>query len=332
MKNHIKFINMRAGNFSIALIIVMLCVSISTLAQGDGARFYWKGLMGANAVPLIGSSMGGNANPFDPSYKVVPGANFEATMTMAGYAKLLPLFKRSAIVSVIMPMGRISSTTSINMLSTNTTARGYGDPMLQLGVNIIGPKAITNLPEVLRYQPGFSVDLIGSLAVPIGEYDSSSPINIGQNRWYGRVGAPVVWQIGAWVPGKRTTFEFVPAIWFFSDNNDFMGQKMETKPMYQLEAHLTHDFMEKFWGSLDAISYSGGQATIDGVAGSQLNNVGLGGTLGYQINGNMQMNISYSSSVNDSQPTDLKMDGFRVTFICGWHPLVEGMGRLKENH
>jgi len=89
--------------------------------------------------------------------------------------------------------------------------------------------------------------------------------------------------------------------------------------------------MEKFWGSLDAISYSGGQATIDGVAGSQLNNVGLGGTLGYQINGNMQMNISYSSSVNDSQPTDLKMDGFRVTFICGWHPLVEGMTRLKEN-
>jgi len=204
--------------------------------------------------------------------------------------------------------------------------------MLQLGVNIIGPKAITNFPEVIRYQPGFSVDLIGSLAVPLGEYDSSSPINIGQNRWYGRVGAPVVWQIGAWVPGKRTTFEFVPAVWFFSPNNNFMGQKMETKPMYQLEAHLTHDFMEKFWGSLDAISYSGGQATVDGVEGSELNNVGVGGTLGYQISDNIQMNISYSSSVNDSQPTDLKMDGFRVTLICGWHSLVEGMNRLKENH
>lgn len=322
---------MRAGNFSIVLVIVMLCVSISTMAQGDGARFYWKGLMGTNAVPIIGSSMGGNANPFDPSYKVVPGANFEATMTMAGYAKMLPLFKRSAIVSVIMPMGRISSTTSINLLSTNTTARGYGDPMLQLGVNIIGPKAITNFPEVMLYQPGFSVDLIGSLAVPMGEYDSSSPVNIGQNRWYGRVGAPVVWQIGAWVPGKRTTFEFVPAVWLFSPNNNFMGQKMETKPMYQLEAHLTHDFMEKFWGSLDVISYSGGQATIDGVAGNQLNNVGMGGTLGYQINDNIQMNISYSSSVNDSQPTDLKMDGFRVTLICGWHPLVEGINRLKSS-
>jgi hypothetical protein len=55
MKNNIKFVNMRAGNFSIALVIVMLFVSISTMAQGDGPRFYWKGLMGANAVPLIGS-------------------------------------------------------------------------------------------------------------------------------------------------------------------------------------------------------------------------------------------------------------------------------------
>ncbi|HSN48304.1 MAG TPA: transporter [Flavobacterium sp.] len=331
MKNHIKFINMHAGNFSIALFIVMLCVSNSAMAQGDGPRFYWKGLVGTNAVPVIGSSMGGNSNPFDPSNRVIPGSNFEATMSMVGYAKMLPLFKRSAMVSVLMPMGRISSDASIGGLSYNTTARGYGDPMLQLSVNLIGPKAIMNIPNILRYEPGFSVDVIGSIAGPVGEYDSSSPINIGQNRWYGRIGLPIIWQIGAWVPGKRTTFEFLPAVWIYSDNNDFMGKKMSTEPMYQLEAHLTHDFMERFWGSFDAISYSGGKATIDGVEGNQLNNVGLGGTLGYHVNDNIQMNISYSSTVNDRKPDDLKMDGFRITLICGWHSLVEGMSRLKSS-
>jgi hypothetical protein len=96
MKNYIKFISMRAGNFSIALVIVMLCVSISTMAQGDGARFYWKGLMGTNAVPVIVNSMGGNANPFDPAQTIIPGSNFEATMSMAGYAKMLPVGKRAA--------------------------------------------------------------------------------------------------------------------------------------------------------------------------------------------------------------------------------------------
>jgi len=323
---------MRTGNFSIALVIVILCVSISTMAQGDGARFYWKGLMGTNAVPLITSSMGGNSNPFDPSNQVIPGSNFEATMTMAGYAKMLPLFKRSALVSVIMPMGRITSDVSLAGVDFSNTARGFGDPMLLLSVNLIGAKPQMNIPDALRYQPKFSLDVLASLAVPIGEYDSSVPINIGQNRWYGRVGMPIVWQIGPWVPGKRTTLEFLPAVWMFTDNTDFVGKTMETEPMFQLEGHLTHDFIEHLWGSLDVISYSGGKATIDGVEGNQLNNVGIGGTLGYKINDNMQLNISYSSTVDDRKSTDLQMDGFRFTLIFGWHSLVEGMNRLSGNH
>lgn len=40
-----------------------------------------------------------------------------------------------------------------------------------------------------------------------------------------------------------------------------------TKLMYQIEAHLTRDFMERMGGSLNLSSYSGGKATIDGVEG-----------------------------------------------------------------
>jgi hypothetical protein len=331
MNNNIKFISISAGNFSIALFIVMLCVSNSTMAQGDGARFYWKGLVGTNAIPVITNSLGGNANPFDPSNTVIPGSDFKATMSTAGYAKMLPVLKRSALVSVVVPMGRLSSDLTFAGLDYNSTARGFGDPMVLFDINIIGPKAIMNIPDMLRYKPGFSVDILGSLAVPLGEYDNTSPINLGQNRWYGRIGAPIVWQIGPWVPGKRTTIELLPAIWLFSDNNDFVGKKMETEPMYQLEGHLTRDFMERLWGSFDVISFSGGKATIDGVEGSSLNNLGMGGTIGYQINDNMQMIISYNSTINDKNSDDLKMDGFRVTFLYGWHKLIEGMRRLSNS-
>jgi hypothetical protein len=300
------------------------------MAQGDGARFYWKSLMGTNAIPVITNSLSGNANPFDPSNFVIPGSDFSATMSTAGYAKMLPLFKRSALVSVIVPMGRISSNLNLNGLDYSSTARGFGDPMILVNINILGPKPIMNIPEMLRYKPGFSVDLVGNLAVPLGEYDNSSPINLGQNRWYGRIGAPVVWQIGPWVPGKRTTIELLPAVWLFSDNNDFVGMKMETEPMYQVEGHLTRDFMERLWGSFDVISFSGGKATIDGVAGTSLSNLGMGATLGYQINDNMQMIISYNSTINDNNSEDLKMDGFRVTLLYGWHKLIEGMRRLSH--
>ena len=314
----------------IAFLLVMIWPNVAR-SQGDGPRFYWKSLMETNVVPVIGSSMGGNANPMNPAHTVIPGSDFESTMATAGYVRMIPVFKRSAMVSVIVPMGRLTSNLSLNGLNYTTTARGFGDPMLQFGINVIGPKAIMNIPDMLRYKPGFSVDVIGSLAIPIGEYNDSVPINIGQNRWYGRIGAPIVWQIGPWVPGKRTTIEFLPAVWFFSDNKDFVGTTMQTEPMFQVEAHLTRDFMENMWGSLDVIYFSGGKATIDGVQGKNLNNVGLGGTLGYHINDNMQLTVSYSSTVNDNKPEDLKMDGFRITLIYGWHDLIEGMRRLKNN-
>ncbi len=330
MKKHLSasgYVYLR--NLTIIAFILILAWPDAVQAQGDGARFYWKGLMGTNAIPMIGNSMGGNANPLDPSHSVTAGSDFTATMSLAGYAKMMPLGKRSAMVSVLVPMGRISGDLSLEGLDYSTTARGFGDPMVQVSVNLIGPKAIMNIPDMLRYKPRFSVDIVGSLAVPIGAYDNTSPVNIGQNRWYGRIGTPVVWQIGAWVPGKRTTFEFLPAIWLLSDNKDFVGNTIETEPMYQLEAHLTRDFMERVWGSFDVISYSGGKATVDGVEGNALNNLGMGGTLGYHINDNMQLNISYSTTVNDKDAEDLKMDGFRITLLYGWHALIEGMHRLN---
>jgi hypothetical protein len=315
----------------IPLLFIILSWSSSLLAQGDGPRSYWKSLMGTNAIILIHNNMGGNANPLDPSHNVLPGSNFEAETTMAGYAKMLPLFKRAALISALVPMGKITGDVSVNGLDYSKTSRGFGDPMLQFGINVIGPKPIMNMPDMIRYKPGFSADLIGTLAIPVGNYDNTSPINLGQNRWYGRIGVPIVWQIGNWVPGERTSLEFLPAAWFFSDNNDFVGKTLETKPMYQLEGHLTRDFMERIWGSFDVTSFTGGKSTIDQVEGKSLNNFGVGGTLGYQVNENMQLTASYSSTVNDNDSEDLKMDSFRINLIYGWHSLVEGMRRLKGN-
>ncbi len=71
-------------------------------------------------------------------------------------------------------------------------------------------------------------------------------------------------------------------------------------------------------------------ATLDGVQGEKLNNLGLGITLGYHINDNLQLTGGYMATVNDSEPTDLRMDGFRLSFVFGWHPLVENMKKLQN--
>ena len=318
------------ARWTVAAILAALLLGMSQAEAQVPARFYWKTLSDGNAVPVIFNSISGNTNPFDPSNMVTPGADFEATMAIAGYARTFTLFDRSAMAAILLPMGRVSGDVTVAALTFNQSASGFGDPTLEFTLNILGPKAQKNIPDALRYEPGFSVDVLADLALPIGEYDSDQQLNLGQNRWYGRLGMPVVWQLGEWVPGRRTTLEFLPAVWLFGDNTDYLGQTLKTDPMFQLDAHLTRDFTERFWGSIDASWYSGGKATINGAAGEKLNNLGIGLTLGYQVNENLNLTFGYKSTVNDNAPGDLKMDGFMLTLVYGWHPLIEGSRRLKS--
>ena len=315
----------------LATAIVALAIICPTFAWAQvPPRFYWKSLSGANAVPVIFQSLSGNANPIDPAHVVSPDSSVDANVLVAGYAKMLPLFDRTLTLAVLEPMGRISGKTSVAGLTYDQDATGFGDPMIEAGINLIGPKAMRTIPDLLRYEPKFSLDLIVDLAFPIGEYDSDQALNLGQNRWYGRVGAPLVWQIGPWVPGRRTTFEALPSVWFFSDNNDYVGHTLSTDPMFQVEAHLTRDFTEHFWGSLDSTYMAGGKSSVDGSGGNALSNLGVGFTLGYQINDNLSLTAGYMATVNDSDPGDLRMDGFRISLTYGWHKIVEGQKRLKS--
>jgi hypothetical protein len=251
-------------------------------------------------------------------------------MALAGYAHIFSLFDRSAMAAILLPMGHISGEVTVAGNTFTQSTNGFGDPMLEFDINVLGAPAQKIIPDMMRYEPGFSVDLLADLALPIGEYDSSQPLNIGQNRWYGRLGAPIIWQLGPWVPGRRTTLELLPAVWIFGNNDDFVGQTLETDPLYQLDAHVTRDLMDQAWGALDATWYKGGQASINGVPGKNLDNFGLGLTLGYQMNDNLNLTFSYKSTVNDDAPEELRMDVFMVTLVTGWHPILEGSKRLEE--
>ena len=304
---------------------------LPTADAGPGpARFYWKTLSDANAVPLIVNYVYGNTNPFDPAHTVTPGADIDALLALPGYARTFSLFDRSALAAILLPMGRVSNKVTVAGRTSSQSGDGFGDPMLEFTINILGPRAQKNIPDTLRYAPGFSVDLLADLVFPIGEYHSDQPLNLGQHRWYGRLGAPIIWQLGPWVPGRRTTLEFLPAVWFFGKNDNYVGQTLTTDPLFQVDAHLTRDFTETFWGSLDAAWYYGGKSSINGVAGDKLNNFGLGLTLGYKINDNLNLTFGYKSTVNDNGSGDLRMGSVMASLVYGWHPLIEGMRRLQE--
>ena len=325
MKSNSRFYLFVAVVFALAV----LC-PLQSLAQVP-ARFYWKPLAGTNAVPVIFQSLNGNSNPFDPSHLVTPGANFDAAIAFAGYGRIFSLHDRAAMIAVLEPMGRISGDVTVAGKTGKQSSAGFGDPMVEFDVNVIGPKAQKTIPDALRYKPGFSLDLLGDLAFPIGQYDSSQSLNLGQHRWYGRLGAPVVVQIGPWVAGKKTTLEVLPAVWLFGTNDNFVGQTFSTDPLFQLDAHFTRDLTDHLWASFDTAWFNGGAATINGVSGDKRNDVAIGFTAGYHINDNLGVTLGYKSTVNDSAPDALRMNQFMVSAVFGWHKIIEGMKRIKHD-
>ncbi len=146
--------------------------------------------------------------------------------------------------------------------------------------------------------------------MPIGEYDNTRSLNLSQNRWYGRIGAPIILQIGPWVPGRRTTLELLPAVWFFGTNDDFVGKTLSTDPMFQVDAHLTRDFTERIWGSLDGVWYTGGKATIDGVEGDKLDNLGIGVPSTTRLPGTSRWTGSWSRWSRGGTPSSRRRSGW----------------------
>ena len=167
---------------TLAATLTLLAFSSSTAEAQVPPRFYWKSLTGGRAVPVLFMSMSGNANPIDPGHTVIPEADFVANVALTGYAHTFAIADRAAAVAVLVPMGRLSGDAMLAGRTFDESASGFGDPLVEFNINVLGPKAIRNIPDLMRYEPGFSLDVIADLILPIGEYDASEALNLGQNR------------------------------------------------------------------------------------------------------------------------------------------------------
>ena len=118
------------------------------------ARFYLKSLSDGNAVPVIFNSISGNTNPFDPAHTVTPGAQFDASMALAGYAHTFELFDRAAMAAVILEMGRISGDVTVAGRSVNQSAGGVRRSQSLTGPARRGSRAWRSTMTTGRREPG----------------------------------------------------------------------------------------------------------------------------------------------------------------------------------
>lgn len=295
-------------------------------------RFYLKTLVGANFIPVLGLSTTGNVNPLDPTLEMVdPNVTIDANIVMAGYSKSFPLFGRAASLAWLQPMGDISVNGSGPIPDSSTS--GFGDPFFEFDVNLLGPGPQYNLADALRYEPGLSIDLILDLSVPLGEYDNDEMVNIGQNRFWGRIGLPIIYQIGdTWAPSHRTTLEILPAVMIFADNDDSnsAGDTKSTDPGFTIGGHLTHDVSQAIWISLDASYYNFGDSKVNGRTINGKDFISVGAAIGTNLTNNLQFTVGYHSTINDNGKNDIELGTFSASLVYYWADILDGIERRKE--
>lgn len=321
-----------------ASLLLFSGTQVAVNAMSLPPRFYHKTLVGANFVPILGMSTSGNVNPLDPSYTFNSNLDIDANIVFAGYSKSFVLFDRAAAFSYLQPMGSIEMDGTIGPSTVvDESSNGYGDPFFEFNINLIGEKPQITLADAMRYEVGLSVDMILDLSVPIGEYDDDQPVNMGQNRFWGRVGFPISYQIGeVWAPGHRTTFELLPAVWVFDDNDDYYdgsgGQvTFESDPTFTLAAHLTHDLNDEIWVGAHVTHHSLGDTEVDGVSGDGDDFTSFGLSIGTSLTRNLQMTLGYESTIGEDDD-EIELNSFKISFVYFWADVLDGLHRLDHAH
>jgi hypothetical protein len=331
---------MNTGNRHIKLLAFLAIMAIILLSCGpalavdDGARAYWKGRAGTQGVSfqyLRLDLQATDSQQFAPGQYIYPNSDVEANIIIANYLRHLTLFNRPSSFSFDVKANANNVIPGTPSGSFNQSASGYADPILQLDVNLFGTPPLKANFDLLDYEPSWTIDTAIMLGLPIGQYDADKLVNLGQNRWFGRIALPFKYHFGVFSRGYMKSLEVTPSVWFFAENDDFLGQKLENKPLWQLEAHLTSDFTPNFWGSLDLLYRGGFQSEVNGVeVGDELDIGDIGFTLNYQVNDNLGIRTGFSSNVfGDS---DLESSMVRLQFIFGWHRDNENIKKLQEGH
>jgi len=340
--------NTRNGHNRLLAFLAALAIILSfggpALALDDGARAYWNAKEGTEVVGFQYLSLDMDASAvvqFDPGQYIYPNADVQARIFMANWSRHISLFKRASSLSFFLAGGDVSADMNVApppefsppgfFPGISQSSSGFADPGVQLVVNLYGTPQMKSNVDLLNYEPGWTLDAAVMLGIPIGEYDSDKLVNMSLNRWFGRVAFPIKYHFGVFDPGHMSSFELVPSVLLFAENDDFLGQKLENDPIYQLESHLTHDFNIGFFGSLDLLYRSGFQSKIDGVElGDELEIGNLGFTLNYQVTRNVTIRTGFSSNVFGDD--DLNTSMGRLMFVYGWNPADENVYRIQRGH
>ena len=184
-------------------------------------------------------------------------------------------------------------------------------PAFRLSVNLAGAPAM-GLAEFSHWKQDVIVGASVRVSPPWGQYDPDRLLNIGANRWTVKPEVGLSKAVGPWI------LEVQAAAMFFGDNDEFYGGSTRSQdPVYSVQTHVIRSFPAGRWLSVDLTWFTGGQSSIDGVRGDDLQrNWRAGATFAVPVDRLNSLKFSASSGV--SARTGNNYDAIGVAWQHRW--------------
>ncbi len=260
---------------TLAFVLALAATALRAFAQDMEPRAYVNTPVGMNfAIAGYAYSEGGVVT--DPSVPL-EDANIQVHTAVLAYVRSFGLFGKSSKVDVVLPYSWASGDALFAGQPRERQVEGFGDPRFRFSFNFWGAPALT-LDELREHKPGLVVGASVQVLAPLGQYDNDKLVNIGANRW------AVKNELGASKAFGKFSVELSLGATVFTDNDEFLGQTREQDPIYSAQGHLVYQFRPGIWLAADAVYYTGGRTTLDGVRGNDLQeNTRVGLTLALPV-------------------------------------------------
>jgi hypothetical protein len=236
----------------------------------------------------------------------IGGSAFDARVVTPSYRPSIDVVGNAGTLLIGIPVGDLSAAlqTPIGTINLDSDI-ALGDLYVGGSLGLLGSPSLSPV-DYAQYKPGLRVSVAAKWFLPTGDYDSSRVLNLGANRWSLQASLPISYVLGnSMIDPDLTTFEIVPMVEFFGDNDDPFGPAsvVSQDPLFRVEGHVTRNFGQPFWASLDGAFDFGGRVRADGIPqGEAEKALALGATLGWTPSPTLALRISYEEVVYSSVP------------------------------
>jgi hypothetical protein len=143
---------------------------------------------------------------------------------------------------VIIPFGKVDLRPQ--------SASGVGDPVVAAALWLV------NQPEAQRW-----VTVSAFASLPVGKYDASEPLNMGENRWKGVFQSAYLTSLS-----KNVMLDLVGEVAIYGENDDFGGMRRKQDASYGGQVHLRYMLAPTTSVSVTYYHDFGGESKLNGVA------------------------------------------------------------------